>query len=316
MMKLYEIANALSLTCEGSDLEIVRLNKLQDANENELTYLDGEKHMHLLENTKAGAIILDKKFLKHAPENASYILTDEPYLTMAYVSTLLHAKHYKKQTQSPQISNTAIIGKNVTIQNGAIIEENVEIMSGVYVGENVVIGKGSVIHPNVVIYANTKIGQNCNILANAVIGSDGFGYAHTKKGEHVKIYHSGNVVLENFVDIGAGSTIDRAVFGSTIIKQGTKIDNLVQIGHNCEIDQGCIIVSQTGLSGSTRLGKGVIMGGQSATSGHLSIGDRAVIAARGGVTKSLASGKTYSGFPILLHKDWLKLQAKISKFFK
>jgi UDP-3-O-[3-hydroxymyristoyl] glucosamine N-acyltransferase len=121
--------------------------------------------------------------------------------------------------------------------------------------------------------------------------------------------------LEDDVEIGSCSTVDRAVFGTTIIKKGTKVDNLVQIAHNCELGEGCIIVSQTGISGSTTLGRNVIMGGQSATSGHLSIGDFATIAARGGVSKSLPGGKIYGGFPILLQKDWLKLQAKISRFF-
>lgn len=315
-MKLYEIAKQLNLTCKGEDREITRLNRLENAMENELVYLDGQKHLKELKTTKAKAIILAEKFLPHAPKDASYILSDEPYLTMAYISQFLRKANYKSSTIRPKISENANIGLHVSILNGAVIEKNVTLMPGVYVGENVEIGEGSTIHPNAVIYPNTKIGKNCNILANAVIGSDGFGYAHTKKGEHIKIYHSGNVIIEDEVDIGAGTTIDRGVFASTIIKKGTKIDNLVQIGHNCILNDGCIIVSQVGLSGSTTLGRGVIMGGQSATSGHLTIGDRATIAARGGVSKSLKGGKTYSGFPILLHSDWLKLQAKIALFFK
>ncbi|HIP03196.1 MAG TPA: UDP-3-O-(3-hydroxymyristoyl)glucosamine N-acyltransferase, partial [Campylobacterales bacterium] len=150
---------------------------------------------------------------------------------------------------------------------------------------------------------------------NTVIGSDGFGYAHTAEGAHVKIYHNGKVVFEDNVEIGANSCVDRAVFSQTIIKEGTKIDNLVQIGHNVEVGARCILVSQSGLSGSTKLGQNVVMGGQSATAGHLEIGDFATIAARGGVTKSIKGGEVYSGFPLLKHKDWLKLQAKISKFF-
>ncbi len=314
-MKLYDIARELNLTCKGKNIDITRLNKLQDASANELVYLDGEKHLEQLKSTKSKAIILDEKFLPHAPKDASFLLSDEPYLTMAYISQMLHRADETVSFKRPKISEGAKIDLHVSVKNGAVIEKNVTLMPGVYVGENVTIGEGTTIHPNVVIYPNTKIGRNCNILSNAVVGSDGFGYAHTKRGEHIKIYHSGNVIIEDDVDIGAGTTIDRAVFASTIIKKGTKIDNLVQIGHNCVLDEGCIIVSQAGLSGSTRLGRGVIMGGQSGTSGHLTIGDRATIAARGGVSKSLKGGKTYSGFPILLHKDWLKLQAKISHFF-
>ncbi len=315
-MKLYEIANRLNLSVKGQDREIVKLNKLEDATENELVYLDGKKHIEALRATKSKAIICSEKFIEYAPKDASFILSDEPYLVMAYISQLLHKENDKPSSARPKISENANIGLHVSILNGAVIEKNVTLMPGVYIGENVYIGEGTTIHPNAVIYANTKIGKNCNILANAVIGSDGFGYAHTKKGEHIKIYHSGNVVLEDEVDIGAGTTIDRAVFATTTIKKGTKIDNLVQIGHNCILGEGCMMVAQSGLAGSTTLGRGVIMGGQSATSGHLHIGDRAIIAARGGVSKSLKGGKTYSGFPILLHKDWLKLQAKMSLFFK
>ncbi len=314
-MKLYELANCLNLSVKGENREVFSLNKLEDANSNEMVYINDEKHLKALKETRSKIIITPQKFMQFAPKDASFIISDEPYLVMAHLSQFLQKTYYKPSKIRPKISENANIGLHVSVLNGAVIEKNVTLMPGVYVGENVHIGEGTTIHPNAVIYPNTKIGKNCNILANAVIGSDGFGYAHTKKGEHIKIYHSGNVIIEDEVDIGAGTTIDRAVFASTIIKKGTKIDNLVQIGHNCILQEGCIIVSQVGLSGSTKLGKGVIMGGQSATAGHLSIGDRAIIAARGGVSKSLKGGKTYSGFPILLHKDWLKLQAKITRFF-
>ncbi len=315
-MKLTDIAKHVNLEVKGEDREIARLNKLEIAREDELTYVNDKKYIDALNSTSSKAIILPEKLSKYAPKGASLILSDEPYLIMAYISQLLHKVNDKPSSIHPKISENANIGLHVSILNGAIIEKNVTLMPGVYIGENVHIGEGTTIHPNAVIYANTKIGKNCNILANAVIGSDGFGYAHTKKGEHIKIYHSGNVILEDEVDVGAGTTIDRAVFASTILKKGTKIDNLVQIGHNCILDESCVVVSQVGLSGSTKLGRGVIMGGQSATAGHLSIGDRAIIAARGGVSKSLRGGKTYSGFPIMLHKDWLKFQAKLALFLK
>jgi len=196
-----------------------------------------------------------------------------------------------------------------------VIEEGAQIMPNVTIGAHVTIGKNVIIYPNVVIYDACVIGEGCILQAGAVIGSDGFGYAHTKLGEHIKIYHTGNVILEENVEIGANTTIDKAVFGSTIIRKGTKIDNLIQIGHNCELGQNCIMVAQSGLAGSTKLGRNVVMGGQSAAAGHLEIGDFATIAARGGVSKSIEGGKTYSGFPLTLHSEWLKTQAKIAKFF-
>lgn len=315
-MKISEIVQELCLTYKGKDCEIKALNNLKNAQKGEITYFKDKKFLNELKITKASAVIIEEKFADFICKDTTLIFSANPYLTMAYISQMLHKNHHTNSEKKPNISSKAIMGSHVTIGNGSIIEDNVVIKAGVVIGENVKIEQGTTIHPNAVIYDNSKIGKNCTLLANCVIGSDGFGYAHTNKGEHIKIIHSGNVILEDNVDVGANTTIDRGVFASTIIKKGTKIDNLVQIGHNCCLEEDCIIVSQVGLSGSTKLGRGVIMGGQSATSGHLSIGDYAIIAARGGVSKSLEGGKTYGGFPILLQKDWLKLQAKILKFFK
>jgi UDP-3-O-[3-hydroxymyristoyl] glucosamine N-acyltransferase len=154
------------------------------------------------------------------------------------------------------------------------------------------------------------------IHAGSVVGSDGFGYAHTKLGEHIKLYQNGNVVIEDDVEIGANTTIDCAVFGSTVIKKGSKIDNLIQIGHNCIVGEHCIMVSQSGLAGSTTLGRNVVMGGQSATAGHLTIAPFTTFAARSGVTKSITERGVYSGFPLMEHKLWLKLQAKLAKILQ
>ena len=245
------------------------------------------------------------------------MITQSPHLSFAFLSKLFAKPLISTAKEKVQnIAKSARIMLNVYIGDNVNIGENVIIMAGAYIGDNVSIGDESIIHPNVVIYNDTKIGKKCHLLANCVIGSDGFGYAHNKNGEHYKIYHNGNVVLEDFVEVGACTTIDRAVFDSTIIKAGTKVDNLVQIGHNCNIGQNCIIVAQTGISGSSELGRNVIMGGQSATSGHLKIGDFSTIAARGGVSKNLEGGRVYGGFPIMLQKDWLKLQAKIAINFK
>ena len=155
------------------------------------------------------------------------------------------------------------------------------------------------------------IGNDCIIHAGTVIGSDGFGFANTKDGKYIKIYQNGNVIIGSDVEIGANCTIDRAVFKSTIIEDGVRIDNLVHIAHNCKIGKGCILVTQVGLSGSTTLHPYVVMGGQSATSGHLEIAFT-TIAARGGVTKSITEPKkSWAGFPLFEHRQWLKLQSKI-----
>lgn len=316
-MKLSEIAEFLSLEYKGEDIEISALNSLLKANFTELTYCEGEKNTKDIPHTGAAAILVSKEYENLVPKDTKALITQSPHLSFAFLSKLFTKPLISTAKEKVQnIAKSARIMPNVYIGDNVNIGENVIIMAGAYIGDNVSIGDESIIHPNVVIYNDTKIGKKCHLLANCVIGSDGFGYAHNKNGEHYKIYHNGNVILEDFVEVGACTTIDRAVFDSTIIKAGTKVDNLVQIGHNCNIGQNCIIVAQTGISGSSELGRNVIMGGQSATSGHLKIGDFSTIAARGGVSKNLEGGRVYGGFPIMLQKDWLKLQAKIAMKFK
>ena len=314
-MQLQQLARALEIGGDFPDLKISGLNTLHDASAQELSFFDNPKYLPRLQQTHAGAVLVAPRYADQVPQGTVALVTDEPYLKMALASKIF-AKPLLRDAGAPVIDPTAIIGEHVTVGSGSRIGAHVTILPGAVIGEEVEIGEGSIIHPNVTLYNDVKIGRNCIIHAGTVIGSDGFGYAHTKTGEHVKIYHNGNVVIEDEVEIGANTTIDRAVFGSTRIRRGTKIDNLIQIGHNCEIGEHTILVSQVGLSGSTKLGRNVVMGGQSATSGHLEIGDFVTIAARGGVTKSVTQKDVYSGFPLMRHKDWLKLQAKIAKLLK
>jgi UDP-3-O-[3-hydroxymyristoyl] glucosamine N-acyltransferase len=275
-MKLSQIAKILELE-NNKDIEINGINTLKDAKSDEITFFHNKKYLKDLPSTKAGAILIQKEFSKYIPKETIPLFTDEPYLKLA-ILTKYFAKPLLREGKA-EIDKTAIIANNVTIG------------------------------------ANTKIGKNVIIQAGAVIGSDGFGYAHTKT-EHIKIYHLGYVEIEDDVEIGANTTIDRGAFGKTIIKKGAKIDNLVQIGHNCEIGEHSILVSQVGLAGSSILGRNVVMGGQSATSGHLKIAPFTQIAARGGVTKDIKESGVYGGFPLLPQKTWLKLQAKIAGLLK
>jgi len=315
-MKLSLLAQAISLEFSGSDMEVTSFSTLKEATSSHITFFENPKLLADLQNTKAGVVILTPAFVQYLPKTSQALISDNPHLSMAYASAYFAKKAFDTSIPAAMISDKSSIAPHVVIGSGTVIEEGTYIMPNVTIGANVRIGKNVHIFPNVVIYDDSIIKDNCIIQAGAIIGSDGFGYAHTKQGEHIKIYHSGNVILEEDVEVGSNSTIDRAVFGSTIIKKGTKIDNLVQIGHNCEIGQACILVAQTGISGSTKLGRNVVMGGQSATAGHLEIGDFATIAARGGVSKSIEGGKIYGGFPLTLQSEWLKTQAKIAKFFK
>ena len=294
-MKLSKIAEILNIELSGADAEITAINSLQNARQSELSYCDSDKNEKFLSATKAAAVLV--KIGTVTPSGVRALECENPHLAFAILSAHF-AKPLIRSGAPAKIAANAQIGQGVHIGVNSTIGENCVILSGAYIGDDVHIGSGCVIH------------------ANAVIGSDGFGYAHTKTGEHVKIYHNGNVVLQDEVEIGACTTIDRAVFGSTIVKRGSKIDNLVQIGHNCELGQNCLIVSQVGLAGSTTLGRNVVMGGQSGSGGHVSVGDFAQIAARGGISKDLAGGKNYAGHPIMELSEWFKLQAKIVRFFR
>ncbi|MRJ02414.1 MAG: UDP-3-O-(3-hydroxymyristoyl)glucosamine N-acyltransferase [Epsilonproteobacteria bacterium] len=315
-MRLGEIAERFGLRLVGEDRPICGLEALPRASECHLSFLESRKYLSALKETRAGGVIMREEFLPHLPKGSSALISEEPYLTLAYITELFATPPFTEEGDPPTIGRDVVIGPNVYIGHGAQIGDGVTLMPGTFVGDRVTIGEGTTIYPNVTIYHNCQIGKRCIIHAGTVIGSDGYGFAHTRDGRHVKIYQNGNVVVEDDVEIGANCTIDRAVFGTTLIKRGTKLDNLIQIGHNCEIGENVLMASLVGISGSTTLGRNVVMGGQSATAGHLKIGDFATIAARGGVTKSLEGGKTYAGFPIMEHRLWLKLQALLARMVK
>ncbi|WP_152020146.1 UDP-3-O-(3-hydroxymyristoyl)glucosamine N-acyltransferase [Aliarcobacter butzleri] len=315
-MTLNEIASYIGIDCK-SNKEIVGLNTLTNSNEDELTFLENKKYLSDLKNTKAAAVLVTAENAKEVPSSTVAIVCEEPYLMLAKISKLFAPKVVETDGKKPIIGENATIMSNVYVGFNSSIGANCTIMSGAFIGDNVTIGNNTTIYPNVTVYRDCKIGNDCIIHAGTVIGSDGFGFANTKDGKYIKIYQNGNVEIGNDVEIGANCTIDRAVFKSTIIEDGVRIDNLVHIGHNCKIGKGSILVSQVGLSGSTTLHPYVVMGGQSATVGHIEIAAFTTIAARGGVTKTITEPKKqWAGFPLFEHRQWLKLQGKISNLLK
>ncbi|WP_148625275.1 UDP-3-O-(3-hydroxymyristoyl)glucosamine N-acyltransferase [Aliarcobacter cryaerophilus] len=315
-MKLKEILDYLNIS-QNCDIEISGLNGLKDATSSQLSFLESSKYISSLKDTKAAAVFVNKEFEQDVPSETIAIVCDEPYINLAKASKLFAPKLIESSGNEPIIGENTIIMPNVHLGKNVVIGKNCTIMSGSFIADCVTIGNNTIIYPNITIYRDCKIGDDCIIHSGTVIGSDGFGFAHTKDGKYIKIYQNGNVIIGNDVEIGANCTIDRAVFSSTIIEDGVRIDNLVHIAHNCKIGRGSILVTQVGLSGSTTLQPYVIMGGQSATSGHLEIAAFSTIAARGGVTKSIKEPKkTWAGFPLIEHRDWLKLQGKISKLLK
>ena len=315
-MTLQEITEYIGLSYQ-SDKEITGLNTLTDSNENELTFLENKKYLSDLKNTKAAAVLVTKENSNEVPQNTIAIICDEPYLMLAKISKLFAPNVVEMDGERPLIGGGTKVMPNVYIGKGSVIGSDCTIMAGAFIGDNVTVGNNTIIYPNVTVYRDCKIGSDCIIHAGTVIGSDGFGFANTKDGKYIKIYQNGNVEIGNDVEIGANCTIDRAVFKTTKIDNGVRIDNLVHIGHNCKIGVGSILVSQVGLSGSTTLHPYVIMGGQSATAGHLEIAPFTTIAARGGVTKTITEPKkSWAGFPLFEHRQWLKLQGKISNLLK
>ncbi|MDO8454411.1 MAG: UDP-3-O-(3-hydroxymyristoyl)glucosamine N-acyltransferase [Sulfurimonas sp.] len=316
-MDLKEIALIIGAELIGENFEVSGMNTLKDACKSEISFVSNSKYIKEIQDTNACAIIVDKNTKEFVPEGCTALVVDFVYWQMATLTKYFAPNIEDETLASAKIGEGSKVSSKAEIANGAIIGKNCIIMAHVYIGTNSVIGDNTIIYPSVTVYRDCKIGANCIIHSNATIGGDGFGFATNKMGEHKKIYQNGNVIIEDDVEIGNSTAIDRAAFATTLIKKGVHIDNLVQIGHNCIIGEYSVIVAQAGISGSTTMGRNVVMGGQSAAAGHLSIAPFTTMAARSGVTKSIKeSGLTFSGFPLMEHKLWLKLQAKIAKFIK
>lgn len=316
-MKLLDLVTkaGVEIKNEIESIEVKRLNTISSSDTGDLSFFEEKKYIDDLKTTKASAVFLKKEYAELLPQGVTALVVERPYLALALCSKYFTGELVPK-TVTNTVPRTATIMNNVYIGNNTQVGDEAIIMHGAYIGNNVLIGNNVTIHPNVTIYDNTKIHDNTIIHAGTVIGSDGFGYVQDEKNNHVKIHHTGNLVIEDDVEIGANCSFDRAVFGTTMIKKGTKIDNLVHIAHNVSIGEHCAIAGQTGFAGSAKLGNYCMLGAQAGVSGHLEIGDGAVIAARGGVTKSIEGKKVYAGFPLFEHKQWLKIQAKISRLIK
>ncbi len=308
--KLSEITQKIGLDLQSIDINIDGIHTLSEATSTQLSFFNSEKYLDQLSQTKAAAVLIEEKYAELLPATAIALITDEPYLKLALASKFF-AHRLESKGGHPAMGEGCDIDKRVRFGKEVTLGDNVTILAGCYVGDNVTVGSDTLLHPNVTLYYGTELGERCIIHSGTVIGCDGYGFAHTKLGEHVKIYQNGNALVEDDVEIGANCTVDRAVFGTTYIRKGTKLDNLIQIAHNCDVGEHTLCAAQVGLAGSTTLGRNVVMGGQSATAGHLKVGAFTTIAGKGGVTKSLEGGKTYAGFPAIDHKMWLKMQVKM-----
>ncbi|MEA3492352.1 MAG: UDP-3-O-(3-hydroxymyristoyl)glucosamine N-acyltransferase [Campylobacterota bacterium] len=312
---LQQITQTVDIDYQGKDREISGIHTLSQADETQLSFFNSAKYADQLPHTRAAAVLIEAKYAEYLPDTTIALITDEPYLKLALASKLFAHKIVTKGGH-PAMGEGCDIDKRVRFGKNVTLGANVTILAGCYLGDNVVVGSNTILHANVTLYHHSNIGENCIIHSGTVIGSDGYGFAHTKMGEHIKIYQNGDVVIEDDVEIGANCTVDRAVFGSTYIRKGTKLDNLIQIAHNCDVGENTLCAAQSGLAGSATLGRNVTIGGQTAISGHLHVGDFATIGGKSGVTKSLKGRATYVGVPAIDRRLWLRIQAKISTLGK
>jgi UDP-3-O-[3-hydroxymyristoyl] glucosamine N-acyltransferase len=315
---LDELARLVGGKVTGDGKTVIRaVNGLREAGPGDITFLANSKYSPLLSSTKASAVIVAEGTASPIPA----LSVRNPDLAFGKVAEHLNGAAGRPPAgihPTAVVSSKAAIGKNVfigagtVVGDGASVGDNSVLHPQVYVGADAVIGPDSLIYPQVVVRERCRIGARVILHSGTVIGSDGFGYA-TDKGVHHKIPQVGIVVVEDDVELGANVTVDRARFGRTVIGKGTKIDNLVQIGHNVVLGQGCLLVSQAGIAGSTRLGNYVVMAGQSGLIGHLDIGDGAIITAQSGLTKDVPAGAVMSGSPASDRRTHLKELAALSK---
>ena len=299
---LRELAEYVGGKVEGEADKIIKtVSTLAEAGPDQITFLSNPKYEPQLKDTRAAAVVLAEP----AETNASLLISDDPYYAFMQIVVLLHGhRKHKKVGVSPRaaIMESATVGPGcdvhdfVTISDNARIGANCVIYPGVFIGPDVVMGDDCIVYPNAVIYNDCRIGSRVIIHANATVGEDGFGFA-THKGEHHKIPQIGRVILEDDVEIGAGSVVERATLENTIIGRGSKIGDMVAIGHGAIIGPYCLLVPQVGISGSATLGHHCVLGGQAGVVGHIKIGDMVTIGAQSGVANNVPDGASVLGSP-------------------
>lgn len=285
-----------------------------------LSFLANPKYTSRVYSTKADIVLVNDSFVPEQPLNCTLIRVSDAYSALARLMQLAESSQTRKTGISSlsNIHESVMLGKDIFVDAFVIIAENSKIGESTtvhghcHIAENVTIGKNCILYPGVTIYKNSIIGDNCILHAGVVIGSDGFGFAPDEKGVYNKIPQIGNVVVEDNVEIGANTTIDRATLGSTVISKGVKLDNLVQIAHNVEIGSNTVIAAQTGISGSSKVGENCMFGGQVGLAGHIQIANRTIIAAQAGVPGNIKEeGKVWQGTPIMPLRNFYRSSASL-----
>ena len=317
-MKLSQLARKLQgeLQGPGGETEVSGISTLQDARADQVCYFGNSRYRKYLKSTQALAVITGEPIATSAPNQ---ILVSQPYRAFRQALLLFRTasvSRFRGVHETATVHSSAHIHDDVTLAPGVVVDAGASIGAGTAIGSNSYIGPGATVGSdcllasNVNIYHDCQIGHRVIVHSGAVIGADGFGFVPDPAG-HLKVPQNGNVIVGSDVEIGAGTTIDRAVVGSTMIGNYTKLDNLVHIAHNVTLGAGCLVAAQTGIAGSTTVGSGVVFGGQAGIGGHLNIGDRAVIAAQAGVMKDVPAGVTVSGYPAREHSRSLRVNASL-----
>ncbi len=303
-----EIAKKLKGTVEGDENALIwKPCRIEEVDEGGITFLANPKYTHYIYERKASAILIARDFVLEHPVNATLIRVDNPYLCVAKVLHMFNTADKPKRGRSlrSHIHRTAKMGKHCYVGEFAVIGRhakignNVQIYPQVYVGDYCEIGDNTILYPGVKVYRECKVGSNCILHAGVVIGADGFGFAPTGDGSYNKIDQIGNVVIEDDVELGANTCVDRATMGSTIVHRGTKLDNLCQIAHNVSVGSNTVMAAQSACAGSSKVGEGCVIAGQVGIVGHITIGNHVTIAAQSGVTRSVPDDTTVLGTPAL-----------------
>ncbi len=296
------------------NVEVDKLAKIEEGKEGAITFLANPKYTSYIYSTEASITIVSDEFVAEEELSTTLIKVKDPYKAFSKLLEYYNQVKLNKTGIENQsfISSTATYGENLYLGAFAYLGENVKLGNNVkifpnaFIGDNVEIGNDVLIFPGAKIYSETIIGNNCVIHGGAIVGADGFGFSPNQEGVYSKVPQIGNVIIEDNVDVGAGTTIDRATLGSTIIRKGVKLDNQIQIAHNVEVGEHTAIAAQTGIAGSSKIGKNCLIGGQVGIAGHIQIGNRVKIQAQSGIGRNIKDGEVIQGSPAFGYNDWNK----------
>ncbi len=310
-----QIAGILEGEVEGNpQIAVHKLSKIEEGEQGSLTFLANPKYTSYIYSTKASITIVNKDFIPEQTLSTTLIKVDDAYKSFSKLLEYYNqVKNNKVGIETPSyISETVVYGEGFYLGafsylgDNVRIGDNVKIYPNVYIGDNVTMGDNVFVFAGAKIYSESIIGNNCVVHSGAIIGADGFGFTPNANGEYSKVPQTGNVILEDNVDVGAGTTIDRATLGSTVLRKGVKLDNQIQIAHNVEIGEHTAIAAQTGIAGSTKIGKNCLIGGQVGIVGHIIIGDRVKIQAQSGIGRNVKDDEVLQGSPALNYGDYNK----------